>query len=127
MRTNGRFIIRLGKLIFATIFRRSFHLQRYQLEFIIQLSLFGASGKIRYDLFDLYFFYKIIDTIYFSSSSKILLQSEQFSTFLPKRFGSKPIPSNLRDRFMVIRDFQICYNDVKTPIIDFVKKSESQK
>lgn len=53
-------------------------------------------------------------------TNKVLLQSQDFSIFLPKRLTTKSLPFNVAGRFFVITGFKVCFGSVTTPLIQFV-------
>lgn len=52
----------------------------------------------------------------------VIMDSEEFGIFLPKRLVNQPLPKDVSNRFFVVRGFKPCKNDKNkvTPLLDFV-------
>lgn len=62
-------------------------------------------------------FHRVNDT-----SNLIIMESDDFSIFLPKRLCDLPIPRDFTSRYFVVRRMVPCKNDKErfTPLLDFV-------
>lgn len=69
-----------------------------------------------------FMFYSIIQ---FSFIPQVILQSDDFGIFLPKRLAEKPIPSNVRGRYFIIEKLHKCKNGKITPLMRFGKFDSS--